>query len=209
MNKDSPEGRRPPCLALHGCQESRGSQVHHGPPEKRKQHSQDVSSGQERAKVQGSSFPPTVWTTPSSQHLSQHLTPHAPWSSSKLPASHSVQHAWTTVTNCDPHLSAETVPRCCHGSRCAYNNISPPQVTTISSFTELSPCFSCHHPELTPELTMQPHFNPIPTSSINEFIILPIMYQVPIFCESLSQGLQGARMTEIQSLPSSMVVNRV
>ena len=45
----------------------------------------------------------------------------------------------------------EEVKMICGGYR---ESLTPPQVTTISSFTGLFPHFSCHHPELTPELTM-------------------------------------------------------
>lgn len=157
MGKDSPEGRHPPRLALHGCQESRESQAHRGPPGKRKQHSQDVSSGQGRAKVQDSSVPPPLWTTPSSQHLS-HNPPCTPTRvHPSCPSPHSVQHAWTTGTNRD-HPALPMAPDV------IITIGPPPQVTTIPSFTVLFPRFSCPHPEFTPDSTMYPHFNPISTS---------------------------------------------
>lgn len=42
------------------------------------------------------------------------------------PSSHSVQHAWTTVTNCDhPPFSSDLCPNIAHGSRCDYNHMTP------------------------------------------------------------------------------------
>ena len=71
------------------------------------------------------------------------------------PSSHSVQNAWTTVTICDDSpLSSDCAPLLPMAPDVIITISPPPQVTTISSFTGLFPHFSCHHPELTPELSV-------------------------------------------------------
>lgn len=96
INKDSQEGQQARCPGPRDCQESLGSQVHLGPPRKKKQ-DQDVSSGKERARVPKELRCPTVPTTLSPPGLCMlsagYLrSPHSPLQPTPTDHSHRCDH---------------------------------------------------------------------------------------------------------------------
>lgn len=98
-------------------------------PWKEKTQGEEVSSGQESARVQENYAPPTVRPHSPASTSAPARIPSAPGSSSKLPSSHPVHHPWTTATDRD-HAPF----RADHGSRCDYNNVTPPQRDHNSKF---------------------------------------------------------------------------